>query len=596
MSNVYSTEPQTTANVVFETTHGPLNIHLWAKECPYTTRYFLQLCLDGYYDNLPFSRIIAGFMIQTGDSLFRQPSPQSQPPSSTSLGDGTGPPPLDPSYLLPPQDDYRRCHAAGEALERRKYELNNRIRFNHRGQLAMAMNINDDPEDASAIKLQPQFFITLEDAPHLDGQHVLFGTVVGASIFNAIRIGQTADVDETTNQPTSIEEAPRILRTKVQSIDGLPETLPALVQTPEPPLLPWHIDPYPQSSEGDGRTGGGKQKNKKKARKGVKNINLLSFGEEMEGEEDGDNDEIARKPKASKPSSKKEKKDRSDKEKKKDKNKVKDKPEMIQTPLENEESSDKLDNTDEEQGRRSTMEEDAVLNQEEESKMGRQSQQKYSSSDMHQQEEPTKVEYQPTKKKEEHQSASEQESSKSMDSKSKSSDVSSHRHAKKEKKTKQKKISLVELRRAKYARYQKNNSTAQDNKQSKEEDTMKKLMAFRQKVASVTSDDHLDEKKKRKKNRKRKRTNEDGGDDDDDNDDDGHYYGQVTEDYTYDSKKDDDWMKAHFKCRRHMDHDARSRNMMAGSDGRSATDYKVVEDKNIATDRKQDRRKNHHQR
>uniref|UniRef100_A0A7S4AJQ9 PPIase cyclophilin-type domain-containing protein n=1 Tax=Pseudo-nitzschia australis TaxID=44445 RepID=A0A7S4AJQ9_9STRA len=72
MSQVYATEPQTSGLVVLETTAGPLSIHLWCKECPHTVRYFLQLCIDGFYDNLVFHRVVPNFLIQTGDANFRQ--------------------------------------------------------------------------------------------------------------------------------------------------------------------------------------------------------------------------------------------------------------------------------------------------------------------------------------------------------------------------------------------------------------------------------------------------------------------------------------------------------------------------------------------
>jgi len=66
MSTVYSTEPATTGRVVLDTTHGPIDINLWCKECPTTTRTFIQLCLDGYYDGMIFHRILSEFLIQTG--------------------------------------------------------------------------------------------------------------------------------------------------------------------------------------------------------------------------------------------------------------------------------------------------------------------------------------------------------------------------------------------------------------------------------------------------------------------------------------------------------------------------------------------------
>ena len=167
MSSVYATEPTTSGRVIFETTHGPLDISLWCRECPSTTKLFLQLCLDGYYDNMLFHRIVPSLLIQTGAIR------------STSIHS---------PGVLP--DEYRTTIQADEALERRQYELNTRLRFNHRGQVAMALGVSDD----NGNELQPQFFITTADAPYLDEKHVLFGTLGSGSptIFNAIRINGTA--------------------------------------------------------------------------------------------------------------------------------------------------------------------------------------------------------------------------------------------------------------------------------------------------------------------------------------------------------------------------------------------------------------------
>lgn len=493
-------------------------------------------------------------MIQTGDARFRQPSSSSASAGSSGgiLRDETVST-LDPTYLLPPQVDYCQRHGTQEALDRRRFELNNRIRFNHRGQVAMAMTVDDDHDDTNSV-LQPQFFITLEDAGHLDGKHVLFGTVVGASIFNAIRIGQT-DVDEETNQPASLEEAPRVLRTKVQSIDGVPEMLPALVQTPEPPVLPWHVNPFTGSTAAVGGVSG-KHCKKKKARKGVKNINLLSFGEEMADEDveggGGGGGGIAQ--------------SKNSKSAKGSKNEKKKPPESIGS-----------DDNDDVQNDRTKSDVAALPKPSKESTAVEQSQQKAFKPSSIMDGSKSKVEYQPIKQSEQQLSGPNSEEITSTEpplnpnSKAKDSDESKVPHHTK----KHKKISLVELRRAKYAKYQNKDKSAH-NKHMKEEDTIAKLTAFRQKVAAAASNGNDDQKKK-----KRIR-----GDDDEHE----GYSGQVTEDYAYDEKKDEDWMKTKFKCRRHMDHDARM-----GGDGRASSEYRVVEEKNSATDRKQDRRKNHHQ-
>lgn len=49
------------------TTSGDIEIELWGKEAPRATRNFIQLCLEGYYDNTIFHRIIPDFLVQGGD-------------------------------------------------------------------------------------------------------------------------------------------------------------------------------------------------------------------------------------------------------------------------------------------------------------------------------------------------------------------------------------------------------------------------------------------------------------------------------------------------------------------------------------------------
>lgn len=74
MSSVYVLEPPTKGKVVIHTTYGAIDIELWPKEAPKAVRNFVQLCLEGYYDNTIFHRIIKGFLIQGGD------------PTSTGVG------------------------------------------------------------------------------------------------------------------------------------------------------------------------------------------------------------------------------------------------------------------------------------------------------------------------------------------------------------------------------------------------------------------------------------------------------------------------------------------------------------------------------
>ena len=56
-----------TYSAILKTTAGDIEIALNAKQTPITVNNFVFLAKDGYYDNVIFHRVIAGFMIQGGD-------------------------------------------------------------------------------------------------------------------------------------------------------------------------------------------------------------------------------------------------------------------------------------------------------------------------------------------------------------------------------------------------------------------------------------------------------------------------------------------------------------------------------------------------
>ena len=158
MSTVYQLEPPTEGKVLVTTSHGEIEIELWAKECPKACRNFVQLCLEGYYDGVIWHRVIKDFMIQTGD------------PTGTGRG--------------------------GESVygEPFKDELHSRIKFNHRGQVAMA---NSGARDTNGS----QFFITLERCDWIDRKHTIFGKVGGHTIYNALQI---AEVEVEGDRPLAL--------------------------------------------------------------------------------------------------------------------------------------------------------------------------------------------------------------------------------------------------------------------------------------------------------------------------------------------------------------------------------------------------------
>ena len=276
MSQVYASEPPTSGRVIFDTTHGPLEISLWCTECPHTTRWFLQLCVDGFYDGVLVHRILPETLVQCG--------------ALRAASDHEATAPLDAVDVQKHRDAwqaYRTATGAKEALERQPYELHSRLRFKHRGMVALALPIdkNHDADDDAIWLQHPQFFVTLEEASYLDGQHVIFGSITGPTVFNAMRMGKL-DVENNDDSLTSFadwSEAPRIRSVKI--VDN-----PVHTQLAPQAVVPWRI-----KDDNDGA------KKKKKRRKGKLDTNVLSFGDELEEEGVTITRPAAKKPKPSRP-------------------------------------------------------------------------------------------------------------------------------------------------------------------------------------------------------------------------------------------------------------------------------------------------------
>lgn len=129
----------------FETEKGKIRIKLFAEKTPLTVANFVNLIQKGYYDGLTFHRVIDDFMIQGG----------------CPKGDGRG----GPGYQF--EDEFR-----------------DDLKHDKPGILSMA---NAGPGTNGS-----QFFITHVPTPWLDGNHTVFGEVLGEedqSVVNQIRQG-----------------------------------------------------------------------------------------------------------------------------------------------------------------------------------------------------------------------------------------------------------------------------------------------------------------------------------------------------------------------------------------------------------------------
>ncbi|KAH6623040.1 cyclophilin-like domain-containing protein [Chaetomium tenue] len=182
MSSIYNLEPQPTASAVIHTTQGEIAIELFAKQTPLTCRNFLQLSLDGYYDNTVFHRLVPGFILQGGDPTGTGHGGESIYDGGAFGGD------LDPWPM-----DQRKGQSAGLMGVGFRDEFHSRLKFNRRGLLGMA---NEGVPNSNGS----QFFFTLGKSEELTNKNTVFGRVAGDTIYNLAKMGE-AEVAEGTERP-----------------------------------------------------------------------------------------------------------------------------------------------------------------------------------------------------------------------------------------------------------------------------------------------------------------------------------------------------------------------------------------------------------
>ncbi|MFB6106877.1 MAG: peptidylprolyl isomerase [Halobacteriaceae archaeon] len=158
-----------TLTATLHTTEGDVDVELYDERAPRTVENFVGLATgdrewedpetgetrtDPLYDDVPFHRVIEGFMIQTGD------------PEGTGRGG--------PGYTF---DD----------------EFHDELRHDGPGVLSMA---NRGPNTNGS-----QFFVTLDEQPHLDGRHAVFGRVTdGMDVVERIGAVDTDANDQPTRE------------------------------------------------------------------------------------------------------------------------------------------------------------------------------------------------------------------------------------------------------------------------------------------------------------------------------------------------------------------------------------------------------------
>jgi peptidylprolyl isomerase len=154
-------DPQNT--ILIDTKYGRIVIKLRPDLAPKHAERLKQLARDKYYDNVPFHRVIPGFMAQTGDG---------------QNGDGTG----GSKYPNVPAEFTQTPFKRG----------------------VVGMARTNDPNSANS-----QFFIMFGDGSFLNGKYTVVGEVVsGMDVVDKLKKGSEA-------QNGSVADPDRMLKVQV---------------------------------------------------------------------------------------------------------------------------------------------------------------------------------------------------------------------------------------------------------------------------------------------------------------------------------------------------------------------------------------------
>lgn len=149
-------EPATTAKIRLNTTNGDINVELWCKECPKTTRWFLNLFYDDKFGFVTIPKFEKNEYVQM--------------------------------YVETDEEN------SSELIAQFNKETNQRLRFTKRGLLCFG-SFCDRKQRAKL-----GFFITLKPMPLENGNFTIFGKIVDLSIYNVIRISES-EIDEDSGMP-----------------------------------------------------------------------------------------------------------------------------------------------------------------------------------------------------------------------------------------------------------------------------------------------------------------------------------------------------------------------------------------------------------
>ncbi|MDR0385280.1 MAG: peptidylprolyl isomerase [Prevotellaceae bacterium] len=181
--------------VLLETSEGNIVLQLY-EDTPKHSENFLKLVKDGYYNGVIFHRVIANFMIQSGDPGSKKPTPDGR------YGAG-GPNYKIPAEILPNHYHKKGALAAARTANPAKESSGSQF-YIVQGSIQDAEDLKIMEESKKANNPNFQFnkdalvsYTVTGGTPHLDGDYTVFGEVIeGLDVVDKIALTETRPEDD----------------------------------------------------------------------------------------------------------------------------------------------------------------------------------------------------------------------------------------------------------------------------------------------------------------------------------------------------------------------------------------------------------------
>ncbi|MBD3167742.1 peptidylprolyl isomerase [bacterium] len=160
-------------------------IGFYEEDAPRHVERFKELAREGFYDGILWHRVVPAFAIQAGDPMTKDPHT--------------------------PRAEYGK-HGSGQMLNA---EFNERE--HHRGAVGMARHTDaSEQRETFYDTADSQFYIVLEDQPHLDRKYTVFGHLLdGYPVADSIAAVET-DIHGVPIRPVPIDSIRIKARSEVE--------------------------------------------------------------------------------------------------------------------------------------------------------------------------------------------------------------------------------------------------------------------------------------------------------------------------------------------------------------------------------------------